>query len=86
LAIRRALAIRPVPGPEASALRLSRRCRNAFLNVELPGSETSTMSIAPYGHDCAHAVQPVHVASLITTSLRSGSKRIESYAHGSMQR
>jgi len=74
-----------IPGPNLSALCFSSRCLKCFLNVGASGS-ISTMSIAPYGHACAHAVQPVQVDSLITTSLRSSSNLIESYAHGSMQR
>ncbi len=85
LAIRRARAIRGVPGPNTSALFFSSRALKSFLKVGASGS-TSIMSIAPYGQDCAHAVQPVQVDSLITTSRLSASNRIESYAHGSMHR
>ena len=77
--------MRPVPGPNLSMFFLSRRAAKSFLNVGASGS-ISTMSIAPYGQLCAHAVQPVQVASLITTSFLTGSYLIESYAHGSTQR
>ena len=82
----RLVLTRGVPGPNWSAFFFSRRALNPARYVGLLGSSTSTMSIAAYGHACAHAVQPVHVDSLITTSRLSASNFIEPYAHGSIQR